>query len=157
MEAARLWEKGLGNSDVARRLGVARQTVVRWARMRREGGRAALRKTGRAGRPRELTAAQHEALKKKLLAGPEVLGYETPLWSCPRVADLIEREFGVRFHAGHVWRLLRRLGWSAQRPTGRARERDEAGIERWRRETWPALKKKRGGSGERSSSSTKVD
>lgn len=157
MAAIRLWDQGLGNSDVARRLGVSRQAVVRWARERRQHGRAGLRKVGRAGRIPELNAAQHGVLKKKLLAGPEALGYETPLWTCPRVGDLIEREFGVRYHSGHVWRVLRQLGWSPQRPTGRARERDEARITEWKRKTWPGLKKKRGSSGARSSSSTKAD
>lgn len=157
MEAARLWKRGVGNSDVARRLGVSRQAVVQWARLHREGGKAALRQAGRAGRTPELNAAQREKLKAKLLAGPEALGYQTPLWTCPRVADLIEREFGVSYHAGHVWRVLHQLGWSPQRPAGRARERDEARIADWKRKTWPALKKKRSGSGAGSFSSTKAD
>ena len=79
----------------------------------------------------------------RLGAGPEQLGYETPLWTCQRVADLIEREFGIRYHAGHVWRVLRGLGWSPQRPVGRALERNEKAIREWRRVTWPAAKKKR--------------
>ena len=156
LEAARLWERGVGNTDVARRLGVSRQAVVQWARMRREGGDAALRKAGRAGRAPKLSGAQLERLRAKLLAGPEALGYRTPLWTCPRVADLIKRDFGVSYHSGHVWRVLRQLGWSPQRPAGRARERDETRIADWKRKTWPALKKKRSGSGARSSSSMKA-
>jgi transposase len=90
-----------------------------------------------------LDAKQAEALRAKLLAGPEQLGYEAPLWTCQRVADLIEREFGIRYHAGHVWRILRGLGWSSQRPVGRALERNEKAIREWRRVTWPMAKKKR--------------
>lgn len=157
MEAVRLWKQGVSNSDVARRLRVSRQAVVQWSRLHREGGKAALRQAGRAGRKPEINPTQLEQLKAKLLAGPEALGYETPLWTCPRVADLIERDFGVQYHPGHVWRVLRRLGWSPQRPVGRARERDEARIRAWKRTTWPALKKKRGGSGVPSSFSTKAD
>lgn len=157
MEAARLWGQGLGNTEVARRVGVARQTVVRWAKQKRESGRAGLKGAGRAGRKPGLSAAQRERLRAGLVAGPEALGYATPLWTCPRVADLIEREFGRRYHPGHVWRLLRSLGWSPQRPVGRARERDEERIARWKRETWPTLKKKPSGKGGRSSSSMKAD
>ena len=57
------------------------------------------------------------------------------------MADLIHREFGVNYHAGHVWRILGELGWSCQRPTGRARERNEEAIRRGRRVERPAIKK----------------
>ena len=67
-----------------------------------------------------------ERLYALLLEGPEQLGYETPLWTCPRVAHLIECESGVRYHPGHVWKLRSALGWTPERPTGRARERNQA-------------------------------
>jgi transposase len=81
-----------------------------------------------------------------LKEGPEVLGYGTGLWTTWRVADLIERQTGQKFHPGHVWRMLRSLGWSCQRPTGRATQRDEPAIRRWKRVRWPELKKKPCGS-----------
>ena len=68
-------------------------------------------------------------------------GYDTEQWTCPRVAELIETRFGVQYHAAHVSRLLRSLGWSWQKPEQRARERDERAIERWRSEDWPRIKK----------------
>src|ERR1700691_2438810 len=64
---------------------------------------------------------------------------------------------GVRVHEDHVWRILRKLGWSCQRPTGRALERDEAAIRKWKKVEWPRIKKKRSASGVRWSSSTKAD
>src|ERR1019366_8187077 len=82
-----------------------------------------------------------QRLHTLLLQGPERLGYETPLWTCPRVAHLIEQEFGVRYHEGHVWKILVSLHWSPQRPTGRARERNEEQIQHWKKKVWPALKK----------------
>jgi transposase len=69
------------------------------------------------------------------------LGYETPLWTCARVAHLIEREFSIGYHEGHVWKVLVSLGWSPQRPTGRARERNEEEIRNWRKQQWPVIKK----------------
>jgi transposase len=65
------------------------------------------------------------------------------LWTCPRVALVIQEHFGVIYHTAHVWRLLRSLGWSCQKPEQRARERDEAEIARWRHEEWPRIKKGR--------------
>ena len=91
-----------------------------------------------------------------MLEGPERLGYETPLWTCNRVAHLIQEEFGIRYHSGHVWKLLRQLNWSPQRPAGRALERNEEVIDHWKRKTWPGIKKKPQKKGARSSSSTKA-
>ena len=156
MDALALMRKGLNNSEIGRQLGVVNQTVSRWRKEYGQGGKKALAQAGRAGRKPRLTGKQTEALRAKLLAGPEQLGYETPLWTCQRVADLIEREFGIRYHAGHVWRVLRGVGWSPQRPVGRALERNEKAIREWRRVTWPAAKKKRSARAARSSLSTRA-
>ncbi len=157
-EALRLLDKGLNQSEVARRLKVVRQTVSRWVRESRSPeGKQALKKAGRAGRRPRLSERDRQRLQRLLLRGPEELGYETPLWTCGRVAHLIEQEFGIGYHEGHVWKILVSLGWSPQRPVGRARERDEAKVRQWRNKTWPAIKKKPVHKGARSSSSTKAD
>lgn len=156
LEGLKLLREGLNQSEVARRLKVCSQTVSRWARTAAEHGEKALKAAGRAGRLSLLDTRQRQRLVNRLLEGPEKLGYETPLWTCPRVADLIEREFGVHYHAGHVWKLLRQLNWSPQRPKGRALERNEEAIIEWKRKTWPAIKKKPKKKTARSSSSTKA-
>jgi transposase len=61
------------------------------------------------------------------------------VWTSQRVATVIQREFGVGYHRAHVSRLLRQLGWSVQKPVRRATQRDEAAIECWTTERWPAL------------------
>lgn len=155
-QAIRLLDDGLNQTGIAHRLNVSRSTVVRWVSQYRHQGREALRKAGRAGRKPRLDAARSKRLEECLRQGPERLGYETPLWTCPRVADLIEREFGIHYHPGHVWKVLVNLGWSPQRPTGKARERNEQLIQTWRKKIWPGIKKKPAGKGARSSSSTKV-
>jgi transposase len=156
-KALRLLQQGLNQSEVARRVRVVRQSVARWAALDREGGPRALRQAGRAGRKPRLTPRQKARLEQHLLAGPERLGYETSLWSSERVADLIEQEFGVRYHPGHVWKILVSLGWSCQRPVRRALERNEGAIRYWKKATWPDIKKKPKTKGARSSSSTKAD
>lgn len=157
MEAARLLKKGIKPSEVARRVGVHRQSVGRWAAQLASEGRAGLKKAARAGRPPRLSEGDLKQLEAGLERGAEALGYGTGLWTTGRVAELIEQEFGIRYHPGHVWRVLRKLGWSCQRPTGRALERDEARIRWWKTKRWPALKKKPAKSGVRSSSSTRAD
>jgi len=156
LHAARLLKQGVAQAEVARQVGVHRQSVSRWAEQLDRGGRAALKQAGRAGRKPRLSDADFQRIERGLKRGPEALGYDTSLWTAWRVADLIERECGVRYHPGHVWWLLRKLGWSCQRPTGRALERDETAIAQWKRQRWPALKKTRRASGKRSSSSTKA-
>lgn len=157
LEAIDLWQNSdLNQSEVARRLHVCRQTVNRWVDQFQTGGKSCLKKAGRAGRKPELTEEDHERLQGLLLQGPEKLGYETPLWTCARVAHLIDQEFGVEYHPGHVWKVLDGLGWSCQRPVGRARERNEEEIRRWRKVRWPQIKKKLKQKGAPSSSSTKA-
>lgn len=141
MVAVRLFGEWLNNSEIGRQLGVSNQTVSRWRKEYAEGGKTAMCKAGRAGRKPLLTARQLQQLTRKLLAGPEKMGYDTPLWTSQRVAILIEQEFGVRYHTGHVWRILRSLGWSPERPVGRAIERNKKTIAEWKRVKWPAIKK----------------
>lgn len=156
MRAIRLFEQGETQAAVARRLDVSRTTAMRWAQAWEEEGREGLRAAGRAGRKPRLSSDQLDAVEQALLQGPLALGYATELWTLPRVAELIHRLTGVRYHPGHVWRLMRQLGWSLQKPTTRAKERDEEAIQRWVKTTWPALKKKPRAAGRRSSSSTRA-
>jgi transposase len=143
--AYELLKHGVSEAEVARQVGVHRQSVNRWATQIAEHGRAGLKKTGRAGRKPRLSEAQLRRIERKLKQGPEALGYETGLWTLERVAELIQQECGVKYHPGHVWWLLGKMGWSCQRPTGRALQRDEASIEHWKKKRWPQLKKKLSG------------
>jgi len=141
LRALNLLTAGLSQAEVARRVGVHRQSVSRWAASVQQHGMAALEHQ-RAGRRPRLDEAARQALELGLQQGPQVLGYDTPLWTAPRVAELIRRQSGVRFHPDHVYRILQQLGWSCQRPVGRALERNESAIRQWKRRRWPALKKK---------------
>ena len=157
LEAARLLRQGLSQSQVARAVGVHRQSVSRWARELEQAGVRGLRQAKRTGRPPKLSPAQLRALERALKRGPEAFGYATGLWTAGRVRELIEDRTGVRYHEDHVWRIPRKLGWTCQRPTGRAVERDEEAIRRWKKVEWPRIKKKPAASGARLSSSTKAD
>jgi transposase len=141
-QAAKLFEKGLSQAEVARQTGVTRESARRWHKDWCHKGKIGLKKAGRAGRKPRLNSSQFNQLRQGLTQGPEVLGYGTGLWTSWRVADLIQRQTGLKFHPGHVWRILRSLGWSCQRPTGRATQRDEPAIQRWKKVRWLAIKKK---------------
>ena len=130
-------------SALARELGVTRQAVWKWREAYRRSGSAGLNRRLRPGRPAKLSAAQRRALPALLALGAESYGFSTPIWTTQRVADLLRNRFGVRYHADHVGRLLHACGLSWQKATGRALERDEAAITRWKSRIWPRLKKKR--------------
>ncbi len=157
MKAVDLLRKGLKQSEVARQVGVHRQSVSRWAQQLEDGGRRALRRAKKIGRPPRLTATDLRRVERGLQRGAEALGFDNGLWTSSRVAELIDVECGVRYHPSHVWRILRQLGWTCQRPTGRALERNEETIRWWKKTRWPALKKTPAAKAKRSSSSTRAD
>ncbi len=136
-------ERGEPLSSIARRLAVSRQAVFVWTQQWRRRGEAGLHRRPRPGRPPKLERTQLAQLPRLLAQGAEVYGFSSRIWTTQRVADLIRRRFGVRYDRDHVCRLLHRFGWSWQKPARRARERDEAGIQRWVEQTWPRLKKTR--------------
>jgi transposase len=142
LQAATLFDKGLAPAEVARQLGVSCQSASRWNKAWARGGKPALKKTPKAGRPPRLKPQDVPVLKRALKAGPGEHGFPTELWTTGRVSQVIKALFGIAYHPDHVGRLLGQLGWSCQRPTTRALQRDEPAIRRWKQETWPRLKKK---------------
>ena len=142
LAAARPFNRGLSQSEVARKLGVHRQSTNRWFMAWEGGGVKSLKQAGRAGRKPRLAPRQFGQVETALKAGPQAHGFATALWTTARVAQVIGKLTGVQYHPDHVCRLLQKLGWSCQRPTGRARQRDEPAITRWRKVIWPALKKR---------------
>ena len=141
VRAGRLLQQGKEPAEVARLVGAPRQTVYRWRDVLHAKGIDGLRDMSKGGRPAQLDVEQYEELRGLLLRGAQSSGFGTDLWTLKRVRQTIEKHFGVRFSEVHVWRLLGRLGFSSQKPEKRAAERDEAAIARWKRHTWPALKK----------------
>src|SRR5690349_24713362 len=89
--AMQLVDEGMNQSEVARRVKVARQTVARWAQECRSRGKRAVKKAGRARRKLLLKDKERKRMVERLLKGPERLEYETPLWTCIRVAQLIDQ------------------------------------------------------------------
>ena len=141
-QAARLFVAGVVQAHVAQRLQASRQSVSRWHREWRRGGVAALRAAGRAGRLPRLDDGQLSLVDRALRQGAPAHGFNTNLWTLPRIANVIKRLTNVRYHPGHVWKILRSMGWTLQRPAKRARERNEAAVRQWIAKEWPALKKR---------------
>jgi transposase len=114
---------------------------MRWRDAVRRRGERGFRVGASPGRPPKLTKRQRQQLVRRLLQGALAHGYRTDLWTTARVAEVIERHFGIRYHPDHVGRLLHALHWTPQKPERRALQRDEAAIARWKRAEWPRVKK----------------
>jgi len=156
LRAGRLLLRGMAQAEVARKVGVSRTTVSVWNEQLEAGGLVALKRRAR-GRPPGVDVQQKAELVRLLKEGALAYGFATELWTLRRVGQLIEEKLGRRYSESQVWRILVGLGFSSQRPTGRALERDEAAIRRWKHERWPALKKTPENKAESSSSSTNRD
>lgn len=140
-KAIELIEEGLNQAQVARQLGVVRQTVSRWVKEKKEGGIDALTESPIHGKKSKMTAEQKIELERIILKGPKASGYAIDLWTAKRIRDVIKKRFGISYHKDHVWKILKQLGFSCQRPAKRALERDEEKIRSWKKKEWPRLKK----------------
>jgi transposase len=142
MRALTLKREGWAQRAIARALGVSDPAVSQWLAIAQRDGIEALRSHPAPGPVPRLTNEQERLIPEFLWHGPEAYGFRGQVWTCARVAAVITREFGVRFHKDHVGRLLKRLGWTPQMPIRRAIQRDESAIKRWRTDVWPELRKR---------------
>jgi putative transposase len=142
MEAARLLRRGrLSQAEIARRMGVSRASVTRWKQRLEQEGIRGLRARPHPGRPCKLSEEQGQRLLQILEKGARARGFPTERWTLQRIAEVIWREFGARYHPRSLGPDFRARGWSPQRPVPRARERDEALVEAWLKHDWPRIKK----------------
>ena len=140
--AVGLLEEGKSINEVARLVKASPSSVHRWKERKANHGAAGLKAKPHPGRGCRLSAQDKAQLKKLLLAGPQAAGFDSALWTCRRVAQVIEQTFGVSYHPDPVGRLLHGLGFSCQYPQHRAREQDEEAVRQWRLVEWPRIKKK---------------
>jgi len=155
-QAARLFAKGnIAQASVARELKVSRMSVSRWYRQWNRSGRDALKAAPRAGRKPLLNARQLQRVQAALGKGARSHGFSADLWTLPRVAIVIERVTGVRYHPGHVWKVLGAMQWTVQKPEQQAKERNPDQVYYWKTVRWPELKKTLLASAPGSSSKTK--
>ncbi len=140
--AWKLKEEGWPQKDIAVALGVSEGAVSQWLKRGREGGIKALEAHPPKGMTPRLRAEQKAQIPKLLAKGAEAYGYRGDVWTASRVAEVIAKTFGVRYHRDHVGRLLREAGWSRQKPVERASQRNEEALKKWSEQRWPQIKKK---------------
>ncbi len=134
-----LLAEGKRPKEVAEILEVTRRTVNRWQHNAKHPKK---KKAARpAGRPRKLSEKQVKRREKALDKGVYAFGYAGNDWTLDRIAQIIWQLFGVRYETSAVWHVMRRMGWSNQRPQRRPLHRNEEAIEQGKKEELPRIKK----------------
>jgi transposase len=139
LQAWHLKQKGWRLSEIAVALGVSTGAVSQWLKAAATGGVEALLSHAIPGRPARLSPEQLRLVPDFLWHGAEAYGFRGDVWTCGRVAGVLQEELGVRYSNSQVSRILKTLGWTPQVPITRAIQRDEDAIDRWRSKVWPEL------------------
>lgn len=142
LKVAEYFKEGKSQAWVAARLGVARPSAWTWYHAWKKEGEDGLRARKPSGAPSRLSEAKLKKVAAALDKGPAAFGYDTELWTLQRIAAVVRKTVRVRYHPGHVWKILRDLGWTNQKPETSARERNEKAIRRWMRTTFPRIQKR---------------
>ena len=143
LQAVVLNAEGRTSGELAAVLKAPRSKISEWLARYQAEGVDGLLEGYRSGRPSQLSAEQRQRLGDILDSGPVAYGLDTGVWTSPMIAWVIEEEFGVAYHPGHVRKLLHALDFSVQRPRRVLARADVAAQDRWHRRIYPQIKKKR--------------
>lgn len=140
-KAIKLHKKGFSQYRIAKHLGVSFEAVSNWVEVYRERGLNGLKTQGSPGPKSQLTDNDRRKLKSAIIQGPEAFGYDTGIWTLERIAAVIRKLTKTAFKTTQTWRIVTALGFSCQKPSARAKERNESAINHWKLKDYPRLKK----------------
>jgi len=142
MQAAQMFAEGRTRAQVAADLGVSWRSVHNWFLAWSKEGEKALEAQGKPGPAPKFSDAEVDALELELRRGALAHGYANEIWTLPRICRLVKERYERKISPSEAWRLLRRMGWSPQKPRRLARERDEDKIRLWKEQQWPQIQQK---------------
>jgi transposase len=140
LKAAPYFKKKWSERRIAVKLGVSGPSVHEWKVAWKKMGTRGLR-AGHYGRVSKLSPAQETQVQKKILKGAEAAGFSGDFWTLKRLTKAVKRWTRKEYEDRSIWHLLKRLGFSCQKPVRRAVERDELAIQTWVADTWPKVKR----------------
>ena len=141
LRAGKLFKKGVSQADVARKLKVTHPAVSYWYASWKKKGTKGLKSKGHSGFTSKLTEKKKGVFKQAILKGPLAYGYETNLWTLPRLSAVMKKVTKVKFSEVWTWHIVRDLGFTPQKPQVKAKQRNEKAIREWKWKTLPNLKK----------------
>lgn len=139
MRAIILWKKDREPQDIADDFGVGKSAVYNWINTYKRKGKQGLKRTIAPGASPKLSRSQRKRLVKLLGRSADTYQFDNPLWTCRRIQLLILHEFGKRLDISSVWRLLRDMGLTAQKPQRSAKEKNEQEVQHWIENEWPKI------------------
>ena len=139
--AGRMFASGTSQYRVAQYFGVSTAATNQWYKAWKKHGKDGLKSKGPPGFSSKLTEKKKKKLKKLILAGPKKSGYLTDFWTIDRIRAVAKKKLGINLGYTRIWTTVIALGFSCQKPTRRAKERNENAIADWKQNTFPKLKK----------------
>ena len=130
------------SGQIASTLDAPRSRVSQWLKAFDEHGIEGLMEGRRSGRPSLLTDLQKILICDIVDSGPIAYGLLSGVWTSKLISEIIDDEFGIRYHPGHVWKLLQEFGFSVQSPKRLLANADNEKRQKWIKETYPKIKKK---------------
>jgi len=140
LRAVPYFKKEWSERKIGAKLGVSGPTVHEWKVFWKKKGIAGL-KAGVYGRVSRLSKQEEKLVRKQILKGAGAFGFSGDFWTLKRLSISVRRWVKVDYKDRSIWHVLKRLGFSCQKPARRARERDEKAITTWMTTTWPVIKK----------------
>ena len=137
--------EGYSAEEVAEFLGVDPRSVRRWRAAFDRHGAEGWAARPVPGRPAKLSSTQEKVVRRWLADDPTEHGFATDLWTAPRLAQLIEEEWDIRFHPDSPGHWLRQRRYTPQKPRRKPREHSDEAVARWLAEDRPRIKKRRAG------------
>ncbi|MCX6720125.1 MAG: IS630 family transposase [Candidatus Staskawiczbacteria bacterium] len=134
-------QRGKNPEEVIAALGMTRYCIYNWLAAYRSGGWHALKSKKLNGRPKKLTGKQMQWIYKAIIQkNPQQYRFEFALWTLKLVKEMIHLKLGVKLSIASVWRLLKQLGLTCQRPLFKAYQQDVKAVKNWLRTTYPKIK-----------------
>lgn len=133
---------GRTSGEIADILDAPLSRVSQWLRDYEEHGYDGILEGYRSGRIAKLSEEQKITLGDIIDSGPVAYGFLSGVWNSPMITRVIEEEFKITYHPGHVRKLLCQMGFSVQRPKRQLAKADKEKQDRWHRYTYPSVKKK---------------
>lgn len=141
VKAIRLRKAGTKIADIASLFDIRRETVSRWISAYRQGGAKNLKPKKSSGRPKKIDCSLLFPKLKKVVRRPATsFGFDSPLWTCKKIREVMKKELGLKMSHSTLWRSLRDAGLSCQKPERRAFEQDPIARKNWIDNVWPELK-----------------
>ncbi len=134
--------EGRTSGEISQVLHASREKVSEWLKIYDHQGIDGLLEGKRTGRPARLTDVKKILLCDIIDSGPVAYGLMTGIWTSRTIAEIIEWEFDITYHQGHVRKLLQDFGFSVQTPKRLLAAADAEKRDRWVSQTYPEIKKK---------------